>query len=375
MAYMFDDYPAQQIIVAILVCIAAVTGLLGNILVLVAVGLSRKLHNVTNAFVTSLAACNLLTCLTIPYHMATILGDPPEKLGACKFFAGVLISTQIVSLITLTLIAVLRAFLVCGKQSTYLKIYTKRNVGVMIALSWVVPFLAVFVASVTRMAPLAFNEKYSICIVETSKSGVASLVAGIVVGLPSLVIIVVCYSLIFYFIRKHHAEMNRTLTSLNGSATQKGSEAVTDNKTSHQHLTNPENNHHSTPTKKAARRKRSFAERNMSERQTKVNRNLFIVVCAFLISVLPFCIAIISPNINAAIPWCAVLLMSNSAINPVLYGFFHPYFKEVFQKIFTGKFSEIPMMPSVVSRLASNVHSSPGVMSDCTHTKSCDNYL
>ncbi|KAJ8021691.1 Trace amine-associated receptor 6 [Holothuria leucospilota] len=337
MTYKFDDYPAQQIIVAILVCIAAVTGLLGNILVLVAIGLSRKLHNKTNAFVTSLAACNLLTCLTIPYHMATIIGDPPKNLGACKFFAGVLISTQIVSLITLTLIAVLRALLVCGKQSTFDKIYTKRNVGVMIALSWVVPFLAVFVASAARWAPLAFNERYSICIVETSKSGLASLVAGIVVGLPSLVIIVACHSLIFFRVAESSAKFRGN---------------TTDNNASHQH---------------------SPSEQTRSENERKINRTLFIVVCAFVISVLPFSIAIISPNINAAIPWCAVLLMSNSAMNPIIYGLHHPEFHKVFQNYFTCKICRgVRMILSAFGTLTSNVNSSSGANTmQETNTTSC----
>ncbi|KAJ8021692.1 G-protein coupled receptor moody [Holothuria leucospilota] len=365
MAYKFDDYPAQQIIVAILACIAAITGLFGNVLVLVAIGLSRKLHTSTNAFVTSLAACNLLTCSTMPYHVNTILSDPPKNLGVCRFFGSVLISTQIISLITLSLIAVLRAFQMRVHRwigiSTFDRVYTKRNIGVMIAFSWIVPFLAVFVSSVARWATLGYNEKYNICIIEASKSGMASLVAGIVVGLPSLVIIVACYSLIFFHMHNYHAELKLKLVSAN----------PTDNNASHQHSTTPDDN---KPTpKRKVKNNQSSAEQSISEREHKINRTLFIVVCAFLISVLPFSIAIISPNINAAIPWCAVLLMSNSAMNPIIYGLHHPEFHKVFQNYFTCKICRgVRMIPSTFGTLTSNVNSSPGANTmQETDTTSC----
>ena len=381
-SYDLDDYPLQRTLIAILICVIALVGVVGNTFVVVAVGTFRKLRTVTNAFITSLAVCNFVTCFTSPYHVATILwASPPKSAIVCVAIACILISTQIVSLITLTLIAINRALLVRGRPRTVNLIYTKRNVALMIAASWILPASVVTLASAVGFATLGYNVKYKTCIVSSDRSEIASLVAGVVIGIPSLFIIVVCYTAIFVYSRDHHKQIRR---SLSGETIREASKQLDERlkkthrdgsleNTSSTNLQTPQRpkfkgddnrndvkantNGNSSSGASTVKRRMTITEHAIVIRQTKITRNLFLIVCVFGLCVAPFCVAIILPNANAVIPWFAVLLLSNSAINPILYGVLHPQFRGVFVKLLLCNFRK--SNPGQTSRISSFANSSP----------------
>lgn len=366
-SYMLDDYPVQKIVIAVFICVIAVVGIVGNTFIVVAVGNFQKLQTVTNTFITSLAVCNFMTCCTSPYHVTTILRHfPPKSNGLCVAVACILITTQIISLITLTMIAIHRVIFVRGGRRMTNEIYTRRNIAIMISISWILPAVIVTIASSVDFATLGYNVKYKTCIVQSNKSELASLVAGIVIGIPSFVIIVVCYTSIFLYSRKHHQQVRRSLSGEQIQANiklrkekRKSSEDVNRNTStiletpsiqSRNNDTRGDNNLSSngnssaisttTPEGSVVKRRKTITERVITDRQNKITRNLFLIVCVFVLCVMPFCIAIILPNANVVIPWFAVLLLSNSAINPILYGALHPPFRETFVKVLRCQFNE-----------------------------------
>ncbi|XP_071840264.1 G-protein coupled receptor moody-like [Apostichopus japonicus] len=366
--YMIDDFPIQKVFIAILICVIAVVGVVGNVLLVFALFLCRQLRSATNTFIASLAVCNFITCVTSPFHVSTILRKFPPKQNGCVFMAITVISTQIISLLTLTLIAVNRVLLIRGQRITYDKIYTNRYVFIMIAVSWILPVLLLILASSVGFATLGFNNKYKICVVDSSKSGIASLVAGIVVGIPCFLIIFVSYALVFVFIRKRHMHMRSAMQAQNftrnpanlykarrpsdNELTRVGSIRGSLNRSNSLHSAEPNRSYplrsiSACVSFRSARagavvRQKSNTERMISIRQNKVTRNLFVIVCVFVVCLLPFLIAIIHPDANAVIPWFAILLFLNSATNPIIHGFLHPQLRVVFRKILTCRVNTIP---------------------------------
>ncbi|XP_071840267.1 G-protein coupled receptor moody-like [Apostichopus japonicus] len=354
--YSLQSVPGQKMAISILLCVVTVVGIVGNILVVVAVVRFRILWTPTNKFIASLAVSNLISCATLPYHITTILGEPPKSSNnnnsGCTAIAAIAISVQVISLLTLALIAVCRVMLVRGKVRTYDKIYTNRNVFIMIAISWALTFVVVTSASLLDIAQLGYNIRYKACLVVSSDSGSSSLAVGLVVGIPIFLIIVISYVLIFMHLRKHHQELKsklpgpkRNKNDVNLSPIRPECKTGTFGKMATEERQGTDSIQSGSPitttiavgvseNSNGGKRAKSATERAISNRQYKVTRNLFIIVCVFVVCVMPFTIAIILPNAQAVIPWFALLFLSNNAMNPILYGFLHPPLKDAFAKLF-----------------------------------------
>ena len=81
---------------------------------------------------------------------------------------------------------------------------------------------------------------------------------------------------------------------------------------------------------------------NFTKRQVEITKNLFYVVCAFVACLAPFAIALVIPPSDPAIPWTSMIVIFNSAINPIIYGAKHPHFKEVFRHMLRCRYHMIP---------------------------------
>ncbi|XP_071840265.1 G-protein coupled receptor moody-like [Apostichopus japonicus] len=352
--YSLQSVPGQKMAISILLCVVTVVGIVGNILVVVAVVRFRTLWTPTNKFIASLAVSNLISCATVPYHITTILGEPPKSSNnnnsGCTAIAAIAISVQVISLLTLALIAVCRVMLVRGKVRTYDKIYTNRNVFIMIAISWALTFVVVTSASLLDIAKLGYNIRYKACLVVSSDSGHSSLAVGLVVGIPIFLIIVISYVLIFMHLRKHHQELKSKLPGAHRKkkfvdlASDEAGRRTTEEEQEPNSLETisevvPQNTSRITTPVTVNKnicesdRKQSATEQAISSRQNKVTRNLFVIVCVFVVCVMPFCVAIIIPGVHVVVPWFALLFLSNNALNPILYGFLHPPLRQAFAKL------------------------------------------
>ena len=85
--------------------------------------------------------------------------------------------------------------------------------------------------------------------------------------------------------------------------------------------------------------------------ESKVTKNMFLVVIAFLICLFPMIIfvAFVKSLTNYSLgctlvdAYVLIILSMNCAINPILYGWRHPLFRKIFMCIFHRKFSEIEL--------------------------------
>ena len=78
------------------------------------------------------------------------------------------------------------------------------------------------------------------------------------------------------------------------------------------------------------------------KRQATVTKNMFYVVCAFLLCMTPYSVVLVFPGSDSFVPYAAVILMLSSSVNPAIYATKHPDFGEVMRKIATCKFHQIP---------------------------------
>ena len=117
-------------------------------------------------------------------------------------------------------------------------------------------------------------------------------------------VIVVSYVLIFFHVRRHNREI---LTFQNGS-----------------------NMETSTSLAKRVR-----------QRQINITKNMFYVVIAFTICITPYTICLLFPQLNGLL-YSAVLVTANAGINPILYGYKHPTFREIFSALLKRQWNDVP---------------------------------
>ena len=310
--FRFSDYN-QRVIVASLNLIIAVLGIFGNLLVILAVCLSRRLRTITNVFVVSLSVADMLTCMVLPFNAANLLDSNlsssifPEWI--CKSVALVLYVCGGCSLYTLAAIALNRFMLITKPVKTYRNVYTPFKVAIMVTTTWLVPFLVAFVPQLFGLGELGYAEKYGTCNHKTSNpfSHIYSIVQAVMFYPGPMTIIIICYVKIFKHVKQHCRSMSLGQRELSVSS-------------SIHHANEDLDPKHSSITKRLY----------TSRKQIDITKNLFCVVLAFVICVSPFAIALMIPPSDPFIPWAGVILLLNSCVNPVIYATKHPHFKQVF---------------------------------------------
>ncbi|XP_022079996.1 alpha-1B adrenergic receptor-like [Acanthaster planci] len=355
-AFKFNDY-TQRCIVGTIFVIVSILGTFGNGLVILAVVLSRKLRTVTNVFVVNLAVADLLVCLTLPWNAVGLFTRPelgwplPEKL--CVALALIVYTCGGCSLFTLATIAINRWMLITRPSRTYHTCYKPAYLAIMVVIVWLVPLLVAWLPPTLGLGELGYTKKYSTCTHKNSHelAPYYSLLQSVVFFPVPLLIIIVCYVKIFKHVRQH-------TKVLMGKQDQSAELSETSN--------NRENPSGSSvkcsKTELSPRRSQnlSVAKRRLSRRQIEITKNLFYVVCAFTICIMPYGVALLIPPSDPVIPWTAALFLVNSCINPIIYATKHPYFKQVFKLMLTCKCEGIPEQSDFLRSVRSTVRRDQG---------------
>ncbi|XP_033626487.1 melatonin receptor type 1B-A-like [Asterias rubens] len=321
----------ERVVLAVAICLIAVFGGFGNGLVIISVALSRKLRTATNVYVVSLSTTDLLTCLCLPWHalaVASVDGWPMDMV-VCATAGALSIIFVGSSMITLAFIALNRLYLITQPSAKYRAFYTSKMLIATTLLAWLLPIATVAIPPLVGLGKLGYDDKYLRCgPLHKSKNSFSvydSIIATVLYPAP-LVIIVVSYVKIFLHIRRH----TKTITAPNehsSSSHYPKSPAVSNG-----------NNHPQTPALKP----QSSTKKRLSRRQVEITKNLFYVVCAFVLCLTPYSTGLMIPGLDHFVPYAGVILLLNSCVNPVIYAAKHPHFKTVFRYILTLKFSKIP---------------------------------
>ncbi|PIK36693.1 putative alpha-1D adrenergic receptor-like [Apostichopus japonicus] len=313
--YVFED-PTQRTLLSVIVILVAAVGIPGNILVMIAVTFSKRLQTKTNSFVVNLACSDLATCLILPFQVVALLNDSwplPDPL--CTLVAGVFWVGLGSSVVNLALIAFNRFTLITKSRTRYDHVYSKRNLVLMLVSAWIIPIVLVTVPPLCGLGGIGYAERYKMCSADSTHplSDVYAFISSVLVEVPCLIIIITCYVKIYRFIRAKNREL--------------------------------------FPNNASRGESKGNAQSAAFKRQVKVTKNLFLVVCSYIICIMPFAIACLIPPSYPSIPWVMMFLIANCCVNPIIYGLYHPQFRDVFRRILSCKFRLIPEPSNILQSL------------------------
>ncbi|XP_072030110.1 uncharacterized protein [Amphiura filiformis] len=358
---MAEDYTltyGQRLARVILLPILIIVGVVGNLLVCIAVWKAPKLRKVVNYFIVSLAVADLLVCtIVLPLAIHQEFHDIKWALArwVCRMWVTLDVCLSTASIYNLCLVSTDR-YLAVAKPNQYAKWRTPRNAIICIAAVW---FLAFFVALMLYFS--SDDLGIETCIV-TSSPAVTVLGPLFAFYIPC-VIILVLYWRIYIAIKQFNLRRPSTMSSADeGSSTDTASL---------KHAVSPSpqisrNNSFNTSdinrvdistdvfdndgngtlrTSSSKRKRRRTFKRNNSvsgRKERKYAIVLAIVVVTFIGCWLPFFIVYLLglgiPNLppqafNATtwLGWC------NSLINPMIYTIFNQDFRKAFKRILLCK--------------------------------------
>ncbi|XP_044147107.1 trace amine-associated receptor 4-like [Bufo gargarizans] len=305
---------------------AIILTIVGNSMVIISVSHFRQLHTPTNFLILSLATADFLLGLTVmPYSMV-------RSITACWYFGDLFCKVHscidmtlcTTSIFHLFFIAVDRYYAIC-QPLHYSRKITIPVIEVYVFISWSVPCLYSFGLVLSNVniegleeetlvlcmgsCSLVFNKMWSI---------LTSLLCFFIPG----TLMIGLYIRIFSVARKQAKLINSIPNSTN--------------------------------------QKKSSKNKSLVNAENKAAKTLSLVMGVFILCWLPFFILTVTdPYLNFSISddiYNIVLWLGyfNSALNPIIYGLFYPWFKKSFLLILTGKILQLGS--ASYNRVLINVH-------------------
>ncbi|KAM5285297.1 trace amine-associated receptor 7a-like [Hipposideros larvatus] len=301
--------PGPRLILYTVFAFGAVLAVFGNLLVMISILHFKQLHSPTNFLIASLACADFLVGVTVmPFSMVRSV-ESCWYFGRsfCVFHSCCDAAFCYSSLFHLCFISIDR-YIAITDPLVYPTRFTASVSGICIAFSWLLSIIYSFSLLGTGANEAGLEELVSAltcvggCQIAVNQSWV--LVNFLLFFIPTLVMIIV-YSKIF-LIAKHQARKIESMSN------------------------------------KTATSSDSYKDR-VAKRERKAAKTLGIAVIAFLISWSPYFIdtiidaflGFITPTyIYEILVWIAYY---NSAMNPLIYALFYPWFRKAIKLIVTGQ--------------------------------------
>lgn len=185
----------------ILIAVAAL-GTLGNLLIIGAVCIYRRLRVKSHVFIVNLAVADLLVTLYImPVGLASSQFDEvPFGETVCDLNAFLLLTSCGVSTQTLMAIAVERYIHIC-RTSLYRKLFTKKLLVLYVCFIWIYTMVWT-VQGFTPWTDYKYSKLMYICIFDGENSFSYKVSLAVVGLFIPMVVVAICYSLIFWTVRR-----------------------------------------------------------------------------------------------------------------------------------------------------------------------------
>ena len=286
-------------------CVTSVLSVLGNSLVLLAIWRTRALRTVTNCFIGSLAAADVLVGFIVPpTTILPYLGLPTDFYG-CILVNTVVVLITNVSILNLLAIA-LERFLAISDPFRYQRVMTVNTAMVVVAITWVV---AILLGLIPMMGWHKDRKGFAMCFF-TAVIDLRYMVYLIFFGLtiPSLCAMLLIYIYIYRVIRKHQQLMAPVLSI-------------------------------SSPSERR--------EASNEKRQVRGAKGLAYVIILFAVCWLPLhilnCITVFAPEKNAPYQLLLVTIVlshANSLVNPFLFAFSNKDMKRAMRRLLSCECDE-----------------------------------
>ena len=301
---------ATVVVAGVLVCIVIVIGILGNLIVVLVTIKGKIVRTKGRAFIASLAIADILASTNLIFTLASafnygkwVFSDTFCQLNgflASQFAASSTYNIQAIS--------VNRYFIVV-KQNLYRRIFTTRNQLLIIALIWCIP-IPLAIGPVLGWSHFEFDSGNCLCLHDFRSPISYSIAVVLVTVLIPLVVMCLCYFQIFKHVR-HHS--NQVDTMMNNAQT-------------------------------------------LNVKEVKITKTLLVVIAAYVVSFAPAVIVnlmkIMLPTFKTPL-WIdllfTILLFSNHANNPIIYGALNKQYRKAFKDIFRnflgfGDFGNDPVL-------------------------------
>ena len=141
------------------------TALLGNILLCLAVFMTNTIRSRQNFYLVSLAATDVLHAVVcMPFTLVGLIqGTWPFSDFICQLQGSLISVSATVSLLTLGTIAINRYVKIVRSASLYQKIFSKRNILISIAITWLATVFFVFGSFAVRKTVFYFHPGKCLC--------------------------------------------------------------------------------------------------------------------------------------------------------------------------------------------------------------------
>ena len=286
---------ATVVVAAILVCIIIAIGILGNLMVVLVTIKGNTVRTKGRAFIASLALADILASANLIFMLASAVNYGTWVFGGTFCQLNGFLTSQFVASSTYSLqaISVNRYFIVI-KQNQYRRVFTTRNQLLIIALIWCIP-IPLAIGPVLGWSHFEFQTGKCLCLFDYRTSISYSIAAVLVTVLIPLLVMCLCYFQIFKQVR-HHS--NQVDTMMNNA-------------------------------------------QSLNVQEVKTTKTLLVVIAAYVVSFAPAAIVnlikIVIPTFKIPL-WIdilfTILVFSNHANNPIIYGALNKQYRKAFKDIF-----------------------------------------
>ncbi|XP_030853088.1 rhodopsin, GQ-coupled-like [Strongylocentrotus purpuratus] len=308
----------HRAIVASVLIALTIIGLFGNGLVILSVIVAKKLRTVTNILVVNLAFADLVTCSLQPFLSLGLLsqtGRYPLHEAVCATVAGVMFTCLCSSGSTLVAIAVVRWYVITRSVRAYQGIHTPKKIVTVVVNIWILSVAFMVVPPVLGFGTLGYSKYYGLCsFSDTNSYYFYSVIFQAILLVTALLLNVTFYILILRHVVRHNRQIQNMIgiIEISRSSTLQGCQ----------------NEASSVP-----RGRRPPKIQAINKMEVEITKNLFIVVCVFILCFLVHSVNLVIPGTSIASLYGYIILLANSVVNPIIYGLKHPNFQGVFKNI------------------------------------------
>ncbi|XP_015178022.1 PREDICTED: octopamine receptor beta-3R-like isoform X3 [Polistes dominula] len=309
------------------------TAVLGNALVIASVRRHRRLRVVTNCYVVSLAAADLLVAMcAMTFNASVELSGGRWLFGRfmCDVWSSLDVYFSTASILHLCCISVDRYYAIVSPLE-YTVIMRQGTVGCMLGSAWILPalisFIPIFMGWYTTEEHLEFmvkNPEVCAFIVNRPYAVISSCVSFWIPGL----VMIVMYCKIYKEAVRQRKALSRTSSN------------IVLNSIHHHRSSTRQHHHQQMLLQAAAETGTSIRQQSKSWRaEHKAARTLGIIMGAFLLCWLPFFLWYLTTTLCGEACYCPDTVVSvlfwigyfNSALNPLIYAYFNRDFREAFK--------------------------------------------
>ncbi|XP_787208.3 rhodopsin, GQ-coupled-like [Strongylocentrotus purpuratus] len=309
----------HRVIAASVLAGLAIIGLFGNTLVIFSVIITKKLRTVTNVLVVNLAVADILTCSSLLFQMAGLLsqtGKYPIPEIICAIISGVTSTSVCCSVSNLVAIGFVRWYVITRSIRGHQGLNTPRNIAKVVLIIWMESIALMIIPPALGVGTFGYFRYYGLCTLSDSNplAFVYIMFQGAVI-ITALVLTLTFYGLILRHVLQHNKQFR---------------DKFADDKATGSSSAEAQKKKGSSSTSQDSRPPMIKA---INQKEIEITKNVFIVVCLFIICFLAQGVNSVIPGASLPTLYNYMIMMANSVVNPIIYGLKHPNFQEAFKRI------------------------------------------